>query len=59
MIGGPGVAVRERERWRWAVGAYGPKGGVGRVRVKQAGGVGFGPEREEGRVEGLGVFFVF
>jgi hypothetical protein len=25
--------------------------------VKQAGGEGFGPEREKGRVEGLGVLF--
>jgi hypothetical protein len=29
------------------------------VRVKQAGGEGFGPEREKGRVEGLGVLFFY
>jgi hypothetical protein len=30
---------------------------LGRRQVKQAGGEGFGPEREKGRVEGLGVLF--
>jgi hypothetical protein len=48
---------KKRERRDGLAGAFGPKGGMGRVRVKQAGGEGFGPERERGRVEGLGVFF--
>jgi hypothetical protein len=48
---------KKRERRDGLAGAFGPKGGVGRVRVKQAGGEGFGPVREKGRVEGLGVLF--
>jgi hypothetical protein len=50
---------KKRERRDGLAGAFGPKGGVGRVRVKQAGGEGFGPEREKGR-EGVGkVLFFF
>jgi hypothetical protein len=49
----------KRERRDGLAGAFGPKGDVGHVRVKQAGGEGFGPEREKGRVEGLGVLFCF
>jgi hypothetical protein len=48
---------KKRERRDGLAGAFGPKGGVGRVRVKQAGGEGFGPERERGVGKVLLFFF--
>jgi hypothetical protein len=56
-VGRRGREKKRRERRDGLAGAFGPKGGVGRVRVKKAGGEGFGPEREKGGFEGLGVLF--